>query len=511
MREYTSVLKKITSNKLFWIFVVTHLLLFNINYAEWGDSYRILRASEFIRQGEYPEDEKRQPLFSLLLALRPENVDQALWGRVEMFVFSLAAFLLFKKLLETYSLEKGTKDLALLLFTFNPVLLYWSIRIMADLPFTALVILLFYLYRKWQGNLNYRKIALLGLVVGLASLMRFEGYLLGASLGLGMLLKGFKPEKIKQAAVLFITFLLVMMPWFLYRNPLTSSYLEEPSGRAYDVRMVVIYLASLLYLFGFTSAFFFVFGKHGKLKRLLSTNLALGIFIILELTLALIWPAAIPRLFTPIIPLMIIPLAMSIYQYFHEDRILSFKITLSLPLLFMVYLLSQYFLRLQFLILDKQLLYAAILLQIANFSFIYFKKYTWFMATLILSLIIWSYASISLHKDIFKAVIDANLYVTKNLQGRVAYNDVSSVSDWYLNRRQTGDDLTGIYLNMDARVGRTYDVLSEKNLDYVMITNEHNPTMDFDARKVDHLEEVKEFRYTIRGTEFFTKILKFVD
>ena len=71
---------------IYVLFVLLHLLLLNVNTAEWGDSYRILRASEYIRDGSYPQDEKRPPLFSFVLALRPENVDAVLWGRVVLFL-----------------------------------------------------------------------------------------------------------------------------------------------------------------------------------------------------------------------------------------------------------------------------------------------------------------------------------------------------------------------------------------------------------------------------------------
>jgi len=68
------------------LFIVLHIALFNVNTAEWGDSYRILRASEYIRRGIYPSDEKRPPLFSALAAVRPNSVDPVVWGKVVVFV-----------------------------------------------------------------------------------------------------------------------------------------------------------------------------------------------------------------------------------------------------------------------------------------------------------------------------------------------------------------------------------------------------------------------------------------
>lgn len=88
---------------IFLLFVVLHIALFNINAAEWGDSYRILRASEFIREGSYPNNEKRPPLYSFVLAVRPDGVDQVLWGRVIMFGLSIASFWVFYKLCGLFS------------------------------------------------------------------------------------------------------------------------------------------------------------------------------------------------------------------------------------------------------------------------------------------------------------------------------------------------------------------------------------------------------------------------
>ena len=68
------------------LFILVHFFLLNVNTAEWGDSYRILRASEFMRDGSYPEDEKRPPLYSLVLAVRRVAVDPVSWARGFMFV-----------------------------------------------------------------------------------------------------------------------------------------------------------------------------------------------------------------------------------------------------------------------------------------------------------------------------------------------------------------------------------------------------------------------------------------
>ncbi len=509
------MLKKITSSKIliiFAVFVTTHLLLLNINYAEWGDSYRILRASEFVRQGTYPQDEKRQPVFSILLALRPAGFDQVLWGRIEMFVFSIALFWLFYKILYQYDLSERARKTAMWLLVLNPVLLYWSIRIMADIPFALLALLTFYLYNKWKTSLTWKELLVLGTLVGVSVLTRFEGYILGFSLGLGIFLdEKWNLDSIKKGFLLVVGFLLVTLPWFFYRNPMTSTYFEEPGTRVYDLNMLYIYLVSLTFLFGFVSACFFFYKSLNEFKKFSLGNVALTVFVAIELILALVWPAAIPRLLTPIIPFLIIPLALYIDRYFERNEKASFADALALGGLLFVFLVSQYILKLQFLVLIRPLLFFVITLQIVNIFSILKRNFCIFEITLVLSMAAWTIATIWLHKDIFKAVVEANKYAQDNFMGTIVHNDISSVSDWYLNIKTENDQVEGIYVNMDSREGRTYQVLALEGADYVLMTNEHNTDMEFSADGVEYLEQIKEFRYTIRGKEFFTKILKFIE
>jgi len=102
------------------LFIVLHVALFNVNAAEWGDSYRILRASEYIRQGSYPSDEKRPPLFSALTAIRPNSVDPVVWGRVVVFIFSFLSLIVFDKLTQIYIKNEKYRFVSLILFILRP-------------------------------------------------------------------------------------------------------------------------------------------------------------------------------------------------------------------------------------------------------------------------------------------------------------------------------------------------------------------------------------------------------
>ena len=100
------------------LFIVLHVALFNVNTAEWGDSYKILIASEYIRRGDYPSDEKRPPLFSIFTAVRPNSADPVVWGRVVVFVFSFLALIIFDKLTQIYIKDEKYRVISLILFIF---------------------------------------------------------------------------------------------------------------------------------------------------------------------------------------------------------------------------------------------------------------------------------------------------------------------------------------------------------------------------------------------------------
>ena len=118
-------------------------------------------------------------------------------------------------------------------------------------------------------------------------------------------------------------------------------------------------------------------------------------------------------------------------------------------------------------------------------------------------------ATIWLHKDIFISVSNGAKYAGQNLTGRIGYNDVSSVSDWYINYKYNKVDSQGFYYYTEKKSQLEYEKLKAESIDYLLITNEHNTTMELDLKSRPYLEEIKEFRYNVNGSEFFTKILKF--
>ncbi len=530
-----SLLKRITFNQqlfyglLYAGFILLHILFFNINAAEWGDSYRILRASEYIRLGTYPVDEKRPPLFSAILATRPAPVDQIFFGRAVLLVFSILSLFLFEKITRLFIKNEKYRKLTLALFCLNPVLFYWSLRIYADVPFMFFVLLAFYLLTRWKEKISVTQALVLGLICGLSVWVRFEGYFLSLAIFVGIFyrnLKTFKDFFTKIVEYLknnFVTLFaygigvaVVVIRFWVFRNPLNSSYFEEPGGRVYNIEMVLIFLASLVYLFGFTSAgFFFIKDIKGTLKTLLE-NPGIFAFVALELTLILFWPAALPRLFIPILPFLLIPLTLALEKHFETSQkkfVLKDLIGLSpLFLLLILVPLVRFYLKLQFVLIQKEFLLAVILLQIPVIYFIYKKQFKAFALFVCISSLVWALSPVYLHKDLYLSIKEASEYTAANVTGFVGYNDKSSVADWYLNDKDlssgTGSSLHGEYYYIEANKNIELSKLKARGYDYLLLTNEHNTSTTLDIDKRPYLEVIKNFSYNINGVKFFTLLLK---
>lgn len=490
----------------FLVFLIIHIVFLNINAAEWGDSYKILRSAQFLRHLSYPIDEKRPPLFPFFLSFVPTSTDQIFWGRVELLFFSLVSFLVFCKLFKV--LSKGREPAikpALILFILNPVYLYWSLRVMSDIPFSILVLLVFYFISIWKDNYSFEKLTLIGLLTGLAVMTRFEGYILFGAVIFGFVFNEFKFSLLKNTKNLIyftLMFFLTIYPYLYFRNPFKSSYLDEPAHRTYDLKTLMIYISSLLFLFGFSYALFFFLRKKNIVKKFFVENSSIAFFVFFELLLILVWPAAIPRLFVPIVPLLIIPLAWAIYEYFDEEKVKNLRSqAIPLVLLLFLYIVSQFFLKLQFLVLLKPMFVGVILLQVLMAYSIVKRSKRYFYILLVILLATWSFSTIWIHKDIFRSINSASIFIKNNLSGKIAHNDVSYVSTWYLKEN-------GIYFSKIEKDSTTFEDYLNTGANYILVTNEHNTDLSFEDKKRPYLALVKNFEYKVNGKVFFSKIYK---
>ena len=393
--------------------------------------------------------------------------------------------------------------MALLLFTFNPIFLYWSLRVMTDVIFSFFVLASLYYFSKNSKSLSNFQPILLALLVYLSVLTRFEGYILLVSLGLAFLVR----KDVKKTAVFVLTFVTLMVPYFIFKNPLNSKYFDEAVNRTYDVNTFAIYAVSVVSLFGFIPAVYFMCSSKAILIKFLKNNVHIASFVLAELLLILAWPAAIPRLFMPIIPLGILVLVFGVEDFFEAGDFrnsLNFLIISACFLMF--YAFAQYHYKLQFLVPNALFFIVIVLLQIFIIFFSYKRNFGLFAPFLIISVFAWSVFTVWSHKDVFRTITEASDYAQRNLKGRVAHNDVSSVADWYLNQKNKNDQVEGVYYDAIKRGNSDLDKLVENKFDYLLITNEHNTDLTFNTYNRSYLEQIADFKYRINGKVFFASI-----
>ena len=502
-----------------FLYLVFRLFILNINSAEWGDSYRILRATEHLESFSYPSDEKRPPLFSAVLLLNPLN-EVITGSRVIMLVISLLILASFYFLLKqiNFSLTENQRFFALVFFAINPLFLYWSIRIYADSLFLLLMLVglnVFYLYQKNQNRLL---LPILSLVTILAVLTRFEGYILFCCLFLALLFSAKRKLDNLFYLIPFMLFLFLVIyfpQYSFYKNPIGSSYVDEATGRSLSLREILNFGVQYLFILGNLYTIYFLAFSKNIIYRFFKENLVILFIILVHSALAFVWFAAVPRLFLPLIPFLCILFVKSIETFFSETSRIATSSYLKnfwrreylhyiIPvLLLLTYALGQAYLKLPFLLTNLTyfsviLVYSAILLPVI---FYHYKKL--FIVLVLVFNLAWGYMFISLEKDTLKVLNTATLYFINNYSshGNVLTNDISSITRYYLGDKhyQTGLLTKGRDLS---------EVIKLYNIEYVIVTNEQNPEMSFTPSKHPYMTILKEFRQLIGGREFYTYIAK---
>ncbi|NMB69988.1 glycosyltransferase family 39 protein [candidate division WWE3 bacterium] len=498
--------------------ILSHIFLINFNAAEWGDSYRILRAAQLSRTGFYPIDEKRPPLFSLIIANYPEGMDPLMFGRVVMTVVSILSIVAFYFLAKRFIKSQSYLTLALLLFWLNPVYLYWSLRIYADVLFSLFVMCIVLLFYFYETRLNWRNSFVLGVLSAFSVLLRFEGYLLVGALWAGLLFRNVYQKGLSQFLANFKHFIFsvigsvcVLVPYMVYKNPFSSSYLSEPSGREYTLTTVLIFVVSLVFSFGFLVAPVSIYLGRSKIKEFILTNYFISFFIFFSLILILLWPAAIPRLFVSVIPYLVIMLILAM-QHIEKSKFnnLCF-LTISLGSI-IVYATAQYFLKLQFLIVIKPVFALIIFINLLLILSVFKKRFVLSYMLTIVSVFVWAVSTLWIHKDIYKSISEASKFVSTQYRGLVVHNDINSVADWYLNYYPGKEHkVSGKYVKIQNESSLSRPILNDMGASIVMITNEHDMSWQPDFSGVPYLEEIKIFRYNVNSGNFFTGVYKIKD
>ena len=200
----------------------------------------------------------------------------------------------------------------------------------------------------------------------------------------------------------------------------------------------------------------------------------LFIFIFLELLLVLLWPAAVPRLFLPLIPFFTIFLVGGLVAAGPWPA--RGKMFLASVILTVVYVLSQYFLRLHFSVLSKSgLCVIAGLGLLSALSWLVFdleKAKKVFLGLFLASETVASFVVINNHRLIYSDALQAAQFAA-SLKGLTGYSDETGVVKYYLGDkgRKLPDDF--------FEPKQQWEWLQENEIDYLLATDEYEQLSRF--------------------------------
>ena len=214
------------------------------------------------------------------------------------------------------------------------------------------------------------------------------------------------------------------------------------------------------------------------------THLPLLIFIFLELLLILLWPAAVPRLFLPLIPLFTIFAVNGLVVASHGSpsdratRASQLPLFLATAFLTILYIVSQYFLRLHFLVLSKSGLALigglGVLSAISWLVLDLEKAKKVFLGLFLASEIVASFVIINNHRLIYSDALRAAQFA-RSLDGLTGYSDETGVVKYYLGERgrKLPDDFT--------EPKQQWQWLQENKIDYLLATDEYEQLSRFNV------------------------------
>lgn len=513
------------------IYVLIRILLFNINYTEWGDTFRMVRAAEFLSNFSWPWDEKRWPFYSILLIPGIWLNAPILWGRfiaiiisVTSLIYIYAFYLKFTEIsgskisgfIKSLAYQHESKRhkyalYAVILTAFSPVYFYWSLRVMADPLFSLLVLVTFYYLMKWElgGKLNASKIFIISLLSLALTMTRLEGLFVFTSISFYLLIT----KRIKYLMLFILPQLLIYVPWtgyakIIYDGPVNNDYVEEFKLFNFDIKRFFYFLGYTLFIMGIPilTAYFFQGWKHFH-RNLNKTNykdyfiyLPVILFVSQEIFMGFIWTPSLPRIYMPIIPFLVMIAVLGIENFAVNKRGLNrgnmmFIAQSTLFLAFFV--LLQYYFKFYFLGASKILFLILIAFSFVLILLILFPKqyHRYFFALLLIGNLSLTAMVVYKHAEVYLTVKQAVEYLEKD-NHIVLYSDENGTSAWYLKDRAFYLDKEKVVDDLDDQ----YKLAKEVNAKYLLITNEfdiRSILIDPKKGKDDRYVLVAEFEKTI--------------
>ncbi len=530
--------KIVSANRPLFIFIIGYLvirvLLLNANYTEWGDTFRMIRAADYLSNGSWPWDEKRWPLYSVFLIPGIWLNAPIFWGRMLSIFISTGSIVMIYAFylkfisrkddsLHSSTVASQRKLYALLASIFavtSSIFGYWSIRVMADPLFALLILIYFYylpdLYKK--NNHRVLEYTLSGLLLAI-TMTRLEGIFVALATALFFLIypahgRNFTPslkksiinitDNSRKILIFFIPQVLIYFPWtlyakVLYKGEVSNDYLDEIETFVFNLERFKYFFTYTFFILVIPLTAYFIWNGVKSIKESKNTDIIflipLLLFILQELLIGFIWTPSLPRIYMPLIPFLAMLFVFGI-ENFRRRKVEIRKyliINLSLTFLF-VYL--QYNQKLYFLGASK-LLFAIII--ISNLFLMFFPILKWeskkvFVAAIIILNLLITSVVIYNQSYIYKSVVKGIEFVTP-LDGITAYSDETGNAEWYLRSH-------GFYLDPGNNINDTneqYQLLKSNNVSYMLWTNEFNRASYFIDPKIDpRFELIYVFQQPIR-------------
>jgi len=482
------------------LIIISRSLFINYNFAEWGDSYHYIKAGEYITKFSYPKEEKRLPLYPLVISLGSLTPNPIVFARYINFIIFVLSILLTYDISYRVFKSQTASFLTVLILAFNPLFFYWSLRIMAINLLALLVIVSVWIKVRLRSKYKY---LVLGLLSGLAFLTRFDGLLLFFSFAFVLLYKRRFLDLVKLSSASLVT----VSPWLL-RNQIMfgsfykSNYFSELSQFSYGLTDAMVWLATVLFLF--CAPYIWSF-----LTKKVSIKLVDPVWItyfLLIIILNFLWPAAVPRLFVPVLPIISVSIVGLLLIVNLEKK--EVKKGLFLILAFFV---LRSLVRRPFLLFGKfgllfVLFFNLISLFWASLNF----KITKIFAVLVLLMaqFIVLYSVLKLHKNVGRTVLEASNYALSK-KGLIAYSDETGVTQYYLNNDR------GLRFNQSLSAKDQYNWVKENKVLYIVETSERNEgeALDFfnDIGYSNKVSVVFESKSNVGDTAIWSRVYKVIE
>ncbi|PIR42848.1 hypothetical protein COV25_00400 [candidate division WWE3 bacterium CG10_big_fil_rev_8_21_14_0_10_35_32] len=472
-------------------YVFVRIFLINVNFTEWGDTFRMIRGASYLSSGSWPFDEKRLPFYSLLLVPGIWLNAEVLWGRLLSLVSSsvtlLFVYLFYLKFIST---NKKFALLSVITLSVTSVFAYWGFRVMADPIFTMLIIsfiyffMFFYTSSKGKSSLTFKQAGILSFILLTVTMTRIEGAFLAFGVGFFFLFN----KKWRDAFIFFVPQSLIHVPWmiytkFIYSGNIQNDYFEELRGFIFDIKRFEYFFSYTTFVLVVPCLIvFLLFGiSYWKKNKLFGSSLWMPLltFLLLEIAIGFIWTPSLPRIYMPIIPFVVMLSVFGIEKIdLSKHKILFVALNLVSLGLF-IYLQSSQ--KLYFLGASKLLFISiigfSILISVSAFFSKYFHRIIF--SSIIISSTLISGIVIYNQKDVYKTVKQGIDFIIAD-PGFTAYSDETGNTEWYLK-----DNSVYLPQNIQMNGEVQYRVLKKWDAKYLLWTNEFNRGSTFVDPKAD--------------------------